>query len=371
MNALPSPLILIGIGGAGAAMTRGVLHAYGSGIRAIILDTDAQAGGNGDVPFTLLGGNRLAGRGTGGQPASARASFQDDPSILDPALTGVRTAVIVTALGGGTGGGATGELLKHLHTLGIVTLLFATTPFAFEGDERIRAAKTAIGPIEQNADVSVFLPLDDLVADAGSDNMRTALTHGVDTLASGVTLLWRILERPGYIHLDSERLRNTLFGCGRAQFSTATAMGPDRVSTVLARLAEHPLLRRDSSRPPVRTILVGVLAGDDLRLSEIAEISSSLSVAYGPNAAVELGTVNDEATFSGRLSVVLLLFEESATVARPAAAAALGGTADAKAKGGDRALGGNSRFRNAEKTMWNDEDLDVPTFIRRQMTLDR
>ena len=371
MNALPSPLLLIGVGGAGAAMARGVLRAYGNGIRVLVLDTDAQSGGNGDIPFTLLGGNRLAGRGTGGQPASARAAFQDDPSLLDQALAGVRTAVVVTALGGGTGGGATGELLKRLHTLSIVTLLFATTPFTFEGDERLRAARTVIGPIEQNADVSVFLPLDDLVA--GEDNMRAALARAVDTLASGVTLLWRILERPGYIHLDAERLRSVLFGCGRAQFSTATASGPDRVNTVLARLAEHPLLRRDSSRPPVRTILVGVLAGDDLRLSEVAEISSGLSAAYGPNAAIELGTVNDEATFSGRLAVTVLLFEESATATRPVTGTTQGAGGDGRAKGnGDRpATAGNSRFRNAERTMWNDEDLDVPTFIRRKMTLDR
>ena len=373
MNALPSPLILIGVGGAGAAMTRGVLRAFGfgGGIRALILDSDAQSGGNGDIPFSLLGGNRLAGRGTGGQPASARAAFQDDPSLLDPALTGVRTAVVVTALGGGTGGGATGELLKHLHTLGIATLLFATTPFAFEGAERIRVAKTAIGPIEQNADVSVFLPLDDLVAGAGSDNMKESLARAVDTLASGVTLLWRMLEKPGYIHLDAERLRNVISRCGRAQFSTATATGPARAEAVLASIAEHPLLRRDSSRPPVRTILVGVLAGDDLRLSEITAITSGLTAAYGPNAAIELGTVNDEATFSGRLSVVVLLFEESAT-RMPTTAAPAPNLNEGRAKVSERqALSGNSRFRNAEKTMWNDEDLDVPTYIRHQMTLDR
>jgi len=366
MNALPSSLILIGIGGAGAEMTRGILRAYGPGIRALVLDTDARSGANGELPFTLLGGNRLAGRGTGGQPAAARAAFMDNPALLDPALEGVRTAVIVTALGGGTGGGATGELLKHLHTLGIVTLLFATLPFRFEGDERVRAAKTAEGPIGQNADVSVFLPLDGLVAHVGTDNMAEALSRGVDTLASGVTLLWRILERPGFISLDAERLRGILSGCGRASFATATAVGPDRANTVLAALAEHPLLRRDESRPPVRTILVGVLAGDDLRLSEVGAVSSGLAAAFGPHAGIELGTVNDEATFSGRLTIVTLLFEESATaMPRP------GATAAADATHGDRVLGFNSRFRNAEKTMWNDEDLDVPTFIRRTLTLDR
>lgn len=371
MNALPSPLLLIGIGGAGARMTRGILRAYGSDIRALVLDTDAQSGATGDLPFMLLGGNRLAGRGTGGQPASARAAFQDNPALLDPALEGVRTVVIVTALGGGTGGGATGELLKHLHTLGIVTLLFATTPFSFEGEDRIRSAKTAAGPISQYADVSIFLPLDALVADAGTDNLRDALARGVDTLASGVTLLWRILEKPGYIQLGPERLRNILVGCGRGQFATATASGEDRTKTILAALADHPLLTRDASRPPVRTLLVGVLAGDDLRLSEVAALSCGLSAAFGPSASIELGTVNDEQTFSGRLSVVVLLFEEHATHTPPHASPLRApGTPDGRPHG-DHALAANSRFRNAEKTVWNDEDLDVPTFIRRNLTLDR
>ncbi|MGN0847314.1 MAG: hypothetical protein ACI4RA_08025 [Kiritimatiellia bacterium] len=369
MNALPSSLILIGVGGAGAKMTRGVLSAYGSAdIRALVLDTDATSGA--DVHFRLLGGNRLAGRGTGGQPASARAAFQDNPSLIDPELEGVRTAVVVTALGGGTGGGATGELLKHLHTLGIVTILFATTPFAFEGDERVRSAKTAAGPIEQYADVSVFLPLDDLVKDASSDNMGEALKHAVDTLASGVTLLWRILERPGYIELGPERLRRILSGCGRGHFATATASGENRAQAVLAALAEHPLLARDDARPPVRTILVGVLAGDDLRLAEVGSISSGLAAAFGPSASIELGTVNDEATFSGRLSVVTILFEENAASSAPGTAANRSQSLDAL-RGGEHILAANSRFRNAEKTAWNDENLDVPTFIRHALTLDR
>jgi len=360
----PSQLILIGVGGAGAAMTRGILRTYGPGIRTLILDTDAQIGGNDGIPFMLLGGNRLAGRGTGGQPASARASFQDNPEVIDHQLNGVRTAIVVTALGGGTGGGATGELLKHLHTLGIVTLLFATMPFEFEGEARMRLAKTSSGPVCQHADVSVLLPLDQLVTDA-NDNLKSAMERGIDTLTAGVTLLWRILEKPGYIQLDSERLRSILTKCGRAQFACATGSGENRSQEILAQFAEHPLLKRDAAKAPIRTMLVGILAGDDLRLTEIATITSGLTAAFGQHATLELGTVNDEATFSGRLSVVVLLFEKSATPTAPAR----GG---APAKGGLlQEHPGNLRFRNAEKTIWNNEDLDIPTYLRRQLTLDR
>ena len=60
----------------------------------------------------------------------SRAAFLDDPAFLDAKLDGVRTAVVVTCLGGGTSNGATAELLKRLRSLGIASLVFATLPFS-------------------------------------------------------------------------------------------------------------------------------------------------------------------------------------------------------------------------------------------------
>ena len=42
-----------------------------------------------------------------------------------------------------------------------------------------------------------------------------------------------------------------------------------------------------------------------------------------------------------------------------------------KLTGEHAALAGNGRFQRAEKTMWNDEDLDIPTYLRRSLSLDR
>ena len=131
-----SSLLLLGVGGAGATTVRGVRRAYGASIRALTVDADASSGTSAETPFVLIGGDRLAGRGAGGLPAEARAAFLDKPDVLDAHLEGVRTAVIVTALGGGTGSGATSEIVRHLSGRGIVTIVFATLPFSFEGAER-------------------------------------------------------------------------------------------------------------------------------------------------------------------------------------------------------------------------------------------
>ena len=138
---------------------------------------------------------------------------------------------------------------------------------------------------------------------------------------------------------------------------------------MLAALSESPLLKRDDTSPHVRTLLVGILAGDDLRLSEVGTVASGLSAAFGLGAALELGTVNDEATFSGRLTVVALVFDESATTTRKPTPGTV--RAPTRERAGERALARTDRFRHSDATMWNDEDLDIPTFVRRHLTLDR
>ena len=371
MKSETSSLLLLGVGGTGATTVRGVRRAYGADLRALIVDSDASSGNSAELPFVLLGGDRLAGRGAGGHSAEARAAFLDKPEVLDPHLDGVRTAVVVTALGGGTGGGATSEIVKHLATRGIVSVVFATLPFAFEGEERANAARAAFGAVEHAADVTVPMPLDTLVADAGSDSMKEALTRAADTLSTALTLFWRILESPGYIALDAERLRNAISDAGRARFATASAFGPDRAEDVLRALSSSRLLAAGSTHAPARTIFMGILAGDDLRLSEVARVADGFRAAFGRNAAFQLGTVNDEATFSGRLVVAVLVFEESALAKSPRESRRATRAAAKSRRNAEAALAAADRFSDSEKTMWHDEDLDIPTYLRRNLTLDR
>ena len=371
MKTETSSLLLLGVGGTGSATVRGVRRAYGASLRALTVDTDAMSGSSPEVPFVLVGGERLAGRGAGGLPAEAREAFLDKSDVLDAHLDGVRTAVIVAALGGGTGGGATGEIVKRLSDRGIASIVFATQPFAFEGEERASAAITAFGTIEHAADVIVPLPLDTLVADAPSDNMKEALQRATDTLSTALTLFWRMLEKPGYISLDAERLHNAITGSGRARFATASAFGPDRAEAVLRDLSSSRLLAGGASNAPVKSIFMGILAGDDLRLSEVARVADGFRSAFGRNAAFQLGTVNDESTFSGRLTVAVLGSEESA-ISKSAGESRSSMRAAAKSRrNAEAALAAADRFSDSEKTMWHDEDLDIPTYLRCNLTLDR
>ena len=359
-----SPILLIGIGTSGTTVARNVSRSFDANMRILLADTDASSGKPGE-PFILLGGDRLSGHGTGGDIVAGRLAAEDSIKAFDEYLEGVRLAVIVTSLGGGTGGGATLETIKHLAGLGIPTIVFATTPFTFEGEDRQRNARGVMSMIEDAANTTFFLPLDKLVA--ANDNMESALEQAMSTLSDGITLFWRLVEKPGYIRLDTERLRHILSGAGRGRFATITSQGPNRASAVLDALIRSELLATASG--PVKSALCGILAGDDLLLNEVGKIADGVRGAFG-GLSFDLATVNDDA-FNGRISVVVMLFESSGRSEEDPKRGNLMSNRRRKAKG---VLGsgpsGRGRFQNAEPTIWNGEDLDIPTFIRKDINLD-
>ncbi|MCQ2368080.1 MAG: hypothetical protein MJ109_03605 [Kiritimatiellae bacterium] len=360
-----SAILLIGVGTSGCEITRGVSRAFGENLRYILADTDARTGQAGG-PFVLLGGNRLSGNGAGGDIVQARMATEESVGILDAHLEGVRLAVIATCLGGGTGGGATLEIVKRLQTRGIPSIVFATTPFVHEGETVQRAARGIMSMIEQEANSIFFLPLDKLVLP--DDNMKVGMNNVVSTMASAITLFWRLVEKPGFIRLDIERLRHIVTGAGRGRFAVVTTRGEDRAQEAIDRLKRSELLSTASGA--VRTIVCGVLAGDDLKLSELGIISEGVQTAFSRNAAFHLSTVNDEETFHDKLSVVTLMFESNENETKSKGEGGL--TRNVKKVRNPLTIGpmNRGRFNNVESTIWHGQNLDEPTFIRENISLE-
>lgn len=360
-----SSLLLVGVGGAGCSMAREVHALFGGPMRHLLVDTDQTSSLKGGAPFILLGADRLGGRGAGGDIVAARLAAEESISALDESFEGVRLAIILTSLGGGTGGGATLEILRYLSERGIAAILFATTPFSFEGEARQRNARGVLPLLAEVAPSSFFIPLDKLSAPA--EAMEDAMRQALSTLSAGVAFFWRMLEKPGYIRLDPERLRRMVQGSGRGRFACVTLRGEGRARRAVEELIASPLLVEGSA--PVRSILCGVLAGDDLRLAELSTVADGLRNAFGRKCEFELATVNDQSALAGSLGVVVMLFENQTGEGEGS------GKRQSRKVRATRAIlaagpQGRGWFNNTAPTIWHGEDLDIPTFLRKNITLD-
>jgi len=340
-----------------------------------------------------VGGSRFSGHGAGGDAVNGRLAVQDDFKNLDPFLEDIRMVVLVTSLGAGTGGGASPEILKYCHERGITTLCFATLPFAFEGTSRIEEAQRVMSLLEDNTDTLITVPLDDLHAQCGSDNLQIAKEIAVETLGEGISLMWRMLCMPGYIQLDVERLRSMVV-CGKnARLGFALSSDElDRAPQIVGQLKNFKLLRDGGNQvASAEALLVGIIAGDDLLLSEVSVLMNGIKALYPNSSRVEMGTVQDP-LFNGRIEVVLLAFHNwakpvgvgfapvSASLDQPPVADILPvspsvrkAKSKVKAKGSKLSFGptGRGKFQNSEPSIYEGVDLDVPAYIRYGINIEK
>ncbi len=386
-----SGMLLLGVGGGGCRLTASVRASYGTGLHAVGVDTDALANRNAatdGMTCLLLGGSRLSGHGTGGDAIQGRLAAQDDMQNLQAHIKGVRTAVIVACLGGGTGGGATPEIVKVLGGRGIATICFVTIPFGFEGQARRKEADRVLPMIEENADSLVVVPLDDLFNDAGEEQLlEIAVSIAEKIISAGITLLWRLLTKPGFISLDAEKLHTMVVRGGNARFGCAAATGDGRALKAVESLRGCRLLRSGEGLSRANALLIGILAGSDLRLAEVGALMREMNKVCKSGCHIEMGTVLDP-FYEGRIELVALAFEswtaavmavpqgESAVTPEPSVAEIIPvrpGGRKARSKGSKLSFGatGRGRFKDVEPTLHNNQDMDVPTFIRRGIRLDR
>lgn len=375
MNRENSGLLLLGVGGGGCRFAAAARQAFGEELAAVAYDTDeAAARSVTGLRVQLLGATRLNKQGAGGVHANGRLAAQDDLPAVLAACKDARIVVAVACLGGGTGGGATPAILKALRAEGKVTLCFATLPFAFEGRDRQQNAERDRPILEQSTDTLVLTPLDDLYAGQETAPLPEAAARAEAVMAAGLSLLWRLLLTPGYIAFDAARLQNMLVNAGPARFGFAEASGEGRAEAAAAALARSPLLRRGEALAGGRALAVGMLAGPDLRLAEVGAAMDRLRSLGRPDCHVEMGVVL-EPRCEGRLALVALAFENwTPAEARSGGAAADGDLLIGVAgKDGqkDAKLHRRSKFGDVEATVHRGENLDIPTYQRRHIRLDR
>jgi len=375
MSSDSTNMILVGIGGGGCRLAAAAKQAFGNGMTAIGFDTDEVAircveG----LRCHLIGATRLNKQGSGGIHSNGRLAAQDDLSNILEQLRDARIVVIATCLGGGTGGGATPVILKALHDAGKITLCFATRPFAFEGPARQQNAERDRPFLVQTVDTLVDVPLDELYTNLGALPLVEAVKQADLVMAGGLCLLWRLLLTPGFIHFDAVKLQNLLIGAGSARFGHVSASGESRAGAAVAALARAPLLRNGEALGHARALALGILAGSDIRLAEIGDLMKDIRAACRKDVHIEMGVVADP-LFDGRIELVALAFESWVPADRRSGRSSGDGQhlGDLLGKRGqDAKLGaGANKFNGVEKTVHNGEDLDIPTYQRRFIRLER
>jgi len=363
-------ILVLGLGGAGCNTLARIAPRAPEGMEFAVMDCDVQTLEACNIETRLIVGKALTdGLSTGGDLEVGRRCAENSASQLETLLSGVDLLIVVTGLGGGFGTGAAPVVARVARHLGLTTLFFTVLPFPFEGLVAQGKAHSAVRRLRTYADAIVQMP-NALIQPEGDVLLEDSLERSSRTLAAGVIGLWRMLAYTGVCNLDFSSLQTMLSYCDAfCRFACATATGEGRAAELIDSLRTHPLVKDSGIFEKASGMIIGITGGSDLKLSEVQQIAEALA-PKGEECWVKIGLATDPA-FAGRISAIVLAAE---AWKEPLVDDGRGGLKPLAGDGKQGELPGLKRsrtFGGAERTIWNGEDLDVPTYIRRKIKLPR
>lgn len=374
-----------------------VADVVGGGIRTIAIDTDAGALADSRAVTKLqIGARDTDGYGTGGDVLAGRRVAEADVEMIRNVVADTKLAFVIVGMGGGTGTGAAPVVLDAAREAGSLTLCFATLPFKFEGRQRAEEAARGMDGLEDRADVLAAIPNERLCMFIGEQRAGEVFERAHRLLGDGVAVVARLITQPGFISLDfADVQRIAQESGGLFTFGYGDARGRGKAEDAVDRLLDSPLIGSDETMAGAKSLLVTIAGGPDLALVEIGRIMDRIQAGIGKGCHLAMGTVIDEG-WENRITVVVLASDrrvprragagqrEVATVTADAGQEAGSGAAQA----GVQAAGtggkgevlqtqfrleplGKGRFKNVEPTLMDGEDLDIPTFVRRGIEIEK
>jgi cell division protein FtsZ len=285
---------VIGVGGGGSNAVNRMIRAEMMGVEFIACNTDAQALLQSDAPHKIRIGDKITrGLGAGGDASIGQRAAEEDAEKITDALRDSDMVFITAGLGGGTGSGAAPIVAEIAKDLGALTIGVVTKPFAFEGVRRKMIAERAAEELKNKVDTLIVIP-NDRLRDVVQKNtsMVEAFQYVDDVLRQGVQGISDIVTVPGLINLDFADVRTVMKDAGSALMGIGRASGDSRALDATRQAIASPLLEVNING--AQGILFNITGSSNLSLFEVTEAAEEIRSQADPEANIIFGTSFDE-----------------------------------------------------------------------------
>lgn len=297
---------VIGIGGGGGNAINNMINVGLDGVEFIAANTDFQVLERNLAPTKIhLGVNLTKGLGAGGNPEIGSKATQEDIDKIKESIDGSDMVFITAGLGGGTGTGGAPVVAQVCKELGALTVAVVTKPFAFEGKVRHRNADEGLKSLQEVVDTLITIPNNRLLCLA--DKRATFLEmfkRADDVLLFAVKGISDLIINPGYINVDFADVKTVMAEMGLALMGTGAGSGENRAAQAAQQAISSPLLE-DISIHGAKAALINICAGPDLGMHEFEEASSVIHKEVDEDAHIILGMTIDP-TMEDELRVTVI-----------------------------------------------------------------
>ncbi len=364
---------VIGVGGGGGNMVNHMISEGISDIELIVANTDAQALSNSNASIKIqLGERETKGLGAGMKPEIGKNSALESFNDIKDALDGSDMVFIASGFGGGTGTGAAPIVAQAAKEVGALTISVVTKPFGFEGRKRARLADVGIEELRKESDSIVVIPNDKLLSIVDKDlGVKDSFKLVDNILSRAVSGMSSVVLSSGDndINVDFADIQTIMSHKGMAILGVGESEGDESAVEAVKNAIESPLLDNLSINGAM-----GVLVHFNIHPNfPLTQIQNAMDIIYDSadeDADVIFGTTTNDKMQEHQVKITIVAtgfvqegekilqapvnnpeVARQGEVARP--------KIDMPSGRGKKASGGGY--------ILEDEDLDYPTFLRRQM----
>ncbi len=340
---------VFGVGGGGSNAVHRMFKEKVPGVEYYAVNTDAQHLLRTEVMNRVPIGQKLTrGLGVGGDPERGRLAAEESKEDLYRIVEGADMVFIAAGMGGGTGTGAAPVLAEVAREAGALVVGVVTKPFSFEAATRRKNAEQGIERLKEHADTVIIIPNDRLLQMGGRRENYTweeAMKLADSVLSQGIQAIAEVVTVPGEINVDFADVKAIMGGAGPAWLAIGKGKGENRAHDAAIQATKSPLL--DIAIEGAKRILFVVSGGGNLGLHEVQEAANVIQDLADPEANIIFGTVRDNKLED---EVKITLIAASFPVAQ------------------DSILGREAELKRLLKDALptNVDDLDVPSFLRKQ-----
>jgi len=366
---------VIGVGGAGQNAVNRMMEEGIQGVEFIAANSDAQALTLSRAPIRVRLGDKITrGLGAGGDPEVGRKAAEESSDELYNVLKGADMVFVTAGMGGGTGTGAAPVVSQVAKECGALTIGVVTRPFTFEGGKRAQSAEAGVTKMKEHAHTLISIPNDRLLqlADKRS-SLQDAFRMADEVLHQGIQGISELITIPGLINLDFADVRAIMSEGGAALMAVGRGSGDERAKTAAEQAISSQLL--DITIDGARGVLFNVTGGPNMTLFEVNQAAAIIRETAHPDVNMIFGAVIDPDMGDDiRVTVIATGFERSGVprralerLSRTEKPVSASNTLFSR-PGDSVSVGAETRSSADVKSQpapsLNNDDLDVPTFLR-------
>ena len=271
----PVKIAIIGVGGGGSNAVDNMIAA---GVRVntfMAINTDRQALRVSKAQKRIqIGSNLTKGFGAGADAEVGRKAAEESRDTLNNLIKDMGT-------------GAAPVIAELAHNLGKLTVAFVTTPFAFEGEVRMRNAQIGIANLRKFVDSIIIIPNERLASVAKDMTTQKAFEYADDVLRQGVQATTDLIANPGRVNVDFADICTILRGGGDTIMGIGCASGTNRAMVAVQKAVNNAVL--GTSIEGASRVIINV-EGREIKMDEVSRAVEVVRGVCAKGANIIFGT---------------------------------------------------------------------------------